>query len=236
MRSPTYSTQGRRRAGAEVCEHDDGDDMITIFGSTGGTGRELVRLALEQGHDVTAVARDPDAVEVAHERLVVLRADVLDPGSLPAVMGGAGAVMSALGAAAGRAPTTVYSAGVANILEAMCGADVRRFIGISAAPVIPRSEAGVAERLLVFPLLYRFFGGAYADMWRMEGLLRASQAEWTVLRPPMLTDKPPTGRYRTALNENVRGGRRITRGDLAAAMLEVLDDRSAVRAAVGVAN
>lgn len=70
----------------------------------------------------------------------------------------------------------------------------------------------------------------------MEGLLRASQAEWTVLRPPMLTDKPPTGRYRTALNENVRGGRRITRGDLAAAMLEVLDDRSAVRAAVGVAN
>ena len=57
-----------------------------------------------------------------------------------------------------------------------------------------------------------------------------------MLRPPMLTDKPATGRYRTAINQNVRGGRRITRGDLAAAMLEVLDDRSTVRAAIGVAN
>lgn len=210
--------------------------IITIFGSTGGTGRELVRLALEHGHSVTAVARDPAAVGVAHERLVVRRADVLDPDSLPAVITGTSVVMSALGTPTSRAPTTVYSAGVANILEAMRAADVRRFIGISAVPVIPGSEAAVFERLLLFPILYRFFGGAYKDMERMEGLLRANQAEWTVLRPPMLSDKPATGRYRTALNQNVRGGRRITRGDLAAAMLETIDDRSSVRAAIGVAN
>ncbi len=133
--------------------------IVTIFGSTGGTGRELVRLALERDHSVTAVARDPNAVDVAHERLVVRRADVLDPDSLPAVITGAGAVLSALGTAASRAPTTVYSAGLANILEAMRAADVHRFIGISAAPVIPRSETAVSERLLVFPILYRFFVG-----------------------------------------------------------------------------
>ncbi len=210
--------------------------IITIFGSTGGTGRELVRLALEQGHSVTAVARDPAAVGVAHERLVVRRGDVLEPDSLPAVMTGAGAVMSALGTSASRAPTTVYSDGIANMLEAMRAADVGRFIGISAAPVIPRSEAAVSERLVLFPILYRFFGGAYRDMGRMEELLRASQAEWTVVRPPMLSDKPATGRYRTARNQNVAGGRRITRGDLALAMLEMIDDPSAVRAAIGVAN
>jgi len=209
---------------------------ITIFGSTGGTGRELVRLALERGHSVTAVARDPDAVNLAHQRLVVHRADVLDPDLLPPVIVGADAVMSALGSAVGRTPTTVYSAGIANILEAMRAADVRRFVGISASPVIPRSEAPVSQRLLVFPILYRFFGGAYTDMRRMEELLRASQAEWTVLRPPMLTDKPATGRYRTAFNQNVRRGRWITRSDLAAAMLDVLEDRSTVRAAIGVAN
>ncbi len=209
---------------------------ITIFGSTGGTGRELVRLALERGHSVTAVARDPNAVNLAHQRLVVHRADVLDPDLLPPVIVGADAVMSALGSAVGRTPTTVYSAGIANILEAMRAADVRRFVGISASPVIPRSEAPVSQRLLVFPILYRFFGGAYTDMRRMEELLRASQAEWTVLRPPMLTDKPATGRYRTAFNQNVRRGRWITRSDLAAAMLDVLEDRSTVRAAIGVAN
>jgi len=209
---------------------------ITIFGSTGGTGRELVRLALERGHTVTAVARDPRAINLAHQRLVVRRADVLDPGSLPAVITCADAVMSALGSAVGRAPTTVYSAGIATILETMRAADVRRLVAVSASPVIPRSEAPASQRLLVFPILYRFFGGAYTDMRRMEELLRASQAEWTVLRPPMLTDKPATGRYRTALNQNVPGGLRITRGDLAAAMLDVLDDRSTVRAAIGVAN
>ena len=209
---------------------------ITIFGSTGGTGRELVRLALERGHSVTAVARDPNAVNLAHQRLVVHRADVLDPDLPPPVIVGADAVMSALGSAVGRTPTTVYSAGIANILEAMRAADVRRFVGISASPVIPRSEAPVSQRLLVFPILYRFFGGAYTDMRRMEELLRASQAEWTVLRPPMLTDKPATGRYRTAFNQNVRRGRWITRSDLAAAMLDVLEDRSTVRAAIGVAN
>ncbi len=210
--------------------------IVTIFGSSGGTGLELLRQALDHGHTVIAVARRPQAIDLAHERLVVRRADVLDAASLPAVIAGSDTVMSALGTAASRAPTTVYSEGVANIVEAMRSADVRRFIGITAAPVIPRAQAGLAERLVVFPLLYRFFGGAYRDMGRMEELLRASSAEWTVLRPPMLSDKPATGHYRRSLDGNVRGGRRITRADLAGAMLEMLDDRAVLRAAVGVAN
>lgn len=84
-------------------------------------------------------------------------------------------------------------------------------------------------------MLHRFFGGGYRDMRRMEELLRGSEAEWTVVRPPRLTDKPATGRYRTAPN-HLRGGRRITRGDLATAMLDLLDDPTAARAAIGVAN
>lgn len=208
---------------------------IAVFGSTGGTGRQLVRAALERGHSVTVAARDPARVPVTHERLTVRRADVLDRDSVAAVVHGTDAVLSAIGAGAGRAPTTLYSAGVANILAAMHTANVRRFVGISAAPVAARSEATVLERLLLFPMLYRFFGGGYRDMRRMEELLRVSDAEWTILRPPRLTDKPPTGHYRTAPN-HLRGGRRITRGDLAAAMLDLLEDATAGRAAIGVAN
>lgn len=184
---------------------------------------------------MTVAAREPARVLTTHERLAVRRADVLDRDSVAAVVHGTEAVVSAIGTGAGRAPTTIYSAGIDNILEAMRAADARRFVGIRAAPVASRTEATVLERVLLFPMLHRFFGDGYADMRRMEELLRASGAEWTVLRPPMLTDKPATGHYRTAPN-HVRGGRRITRGDLAAAMLDLLDDPTAVRTAIGVAN
>jgi putative NADH-flavin reductase len=210
--------------------------LITVFGATGGTGREVVRLALDRGHDVTAVARRPEQLDIASERLVVRPGDVLEYDSLPPALAGADAVLSTLGSAAGRAATTVYSTGVANILKAMQEAEVRRFVGVSAAPVVPREASGRFERTILFPILHRFFGGAYDDMRRMEDVLGASTVDWTVLRPPMLTDKPARRHYRTALGENVRRGRSITRADLAAAMLDALDDTSAFRAAVGVAN
>ena len=208
---------------------------IAVFGATGATGRELVRTALERGHVVVAAARDPARLVVRDDRLEVRRADVLDPGSLAAVVDGADAVVSALGSGAGRVPTEVYSAGVAHVLDAMRAAGVRRFVGISAAPLASAADATRLEHAVLFPLLHRFFGGAYEDMRRMEALLAASDLDWTVLRPPRLTDKPTTGRYRTAPG-HLRGGRRITRGDLAAAMLDTLDDRAARCAVLGVAT
>lgn len=209
--------------------------QITLFGGTGGTGELLISAALEAGHTVTAPARDPSRIRVSNGRLRTVCADVLDPPSLEATVDGADAVVSALGWPGGREPTTVYSTGVANILDAMRRAGVRRFIGVSALPVTPRTEVGVVERLVVYPLLYRFFGAGYADMKRMEQLLRGSDVDWTVVRPPMLTNGPATGRYRTAINHHLRGGRTISRADLAAGMLHLLDDPHAVRATVGVA-
>ncbi len=208
---------------------------LSIFGGTGGTGEHLIRGALAAGHTVTVAARDPSRIRTTHERLRTVRADVLDPPSLEAAVGGIDAVVSALGAPGGREPTTVYSTGVANILEAMRLAGVRRFIGVSALPLTPRAEVPVPERLFVYPILYRFFGESYADMARMEQVLRRSDVNWTVVRPPRLTDGPVTGRYRTAVNRHLQRGRTISRADLAAAMLGLLDDPRAARATVGVA-
>jgi uncharacterized protein YbjT (DUF2867 family) len=69
---------------------------------------------------------------------------------------------------------------------------------------------------------------------RMEEILAASTADWTVLRPPMLTGKPATGRYRSAVDADVPGG--MTRGDLARAMFDVVTEPSTVRRAIGVAG
>ncbi|MGH3905883.1 MAG: NAD(P)-dependent oxidoreductase [Pseudonocardiaceae bacterium] len=114
-------------------------------------------------------------------------------------------------------------------------AGVRRFIGLSAVPVTPRAEVGPVDRLVVYPILYRFFGASYADMARMEQVLQHSEADWTIVRSPRLTDGPLTGSYRTAVNHHLRGGRTISRSDLAAAILDLLDSPDAVRATVGVA-
>lgn len=208
---------------------------LTVFGGTGGTGEQVIRAALAAGHTVVAPARDPARIRTSHERLRTLRADVLDPLSLAGTMDDADAVVSALGTPGGKEPTTVYSAGVENILDAMHMAGVRRFIGVTALPVAPRAEVSALERLVVYPILYRFFGEGYADMARMEQVLRHSEMDWTVVRPPRLTDGPATGRYRTAVNHHLPRGRTISRADLATAMLGLLDDPHAVRAAVGVA-
>ena len=204
---------------------------LAIFGSSGPTGRALVSQALDQGHEVTALARDPAAVDATTGHLQVVRADVLDRSSFDGVLDGADAVLSAIGTH-GRRPTTVYSTGAANIRDAMQRAGVRRFVGISALPVTPRTEMGSAERWIVVPVLRIFFGSMYADMTRMEQVLRDSDLDFTIMRPPQLTDKRATGQYRTAINRRLPRARKISRADLAAEMLKVIPDRKTVRATV----
>lgn len=206
---------------------------LTVFGGTGGTGSQVIRAALAAGHVVTAPARDPARIEAAHERLRTVRADVLEPETLRGTMDGVDAVISAIGPSNGRKPTAVYSGGVTNILDEMRRSAARRLIAVSASPVTPRQQVGFVERFIAYPVLYRIFGEAYADQIRMEDILRRSDVDWTVLRPPRLTNGPATGRYRTAA-DHLRGARTISRADLADAVLRQLDDRRSVRTAVGV--
>ena len=207
---------------------------LAIFGSTGPTGRALVSQALDRDHDVTAVARDPAAVEATGARLQVVRADVLDRSSFDGVLNGVDAVLSAIGTH-GRQPTTVYSVGAANIRDAMHHAGVQRFVGISALPVTRRTELGPAERWIAVPLLSMFFGEMYADMTRMEQVLRDSDLDFTIMRPPQLTNKRATGKYRTAINQHLPRARKISRADLAAEMLQVIPQQQTVRGTVSLA-
>ena len=70
----------------------------------------------------------------------------------------------------------------------------------------------------------------------MEDVLRASDLDWTVVRPPRLTDKPVTGRYRTAYGQNIRRGVFVSRADVAHYMLSVLDNSETFHQTVGIAN
>jgi putative NADH-flavin reductase len=206
---------------------------LTVFGASGGTGRQLVEQALATGHDVTAVVR-ATWQGPTHTRLRVTVADVLDPASLSPALGGADAVLSALGSAYPGRPTKLYSAGADAILTAMCDLGVRRLLAVTALPVAPAAQQSRLQRRLVHPVLHRFFGGAYRDMRRMEAVLAASDRDWTVYRPPYLRDGPATGDYRTAVDAPVPRAWALRRADLAAAMLSAVTDNRLVRHAVNV--
>jgi putative NADH-flavin reductase len=110
---------------------------------------------------------------------------------------------------------------------------VDRVVDVSAVPAAPDASKTFAERRLVHPLLHVFFGGSYADMGRMEAILAGSDARWTVLRPPRLTNGPARGTYRQS-TERLRRPSSISRADLAVALVLAVDREDFMRKAVTI--
>jgi putative NADH-flavin reductase len=209
---------------------------LTIFGATGATGTSLTRLAVAAGHEVTAVVRDAARLTVpAHPRLRIVTADVMNPAAIIPAVTGADAVLSALGPR-GTGPTTVIQDSSAAIIAAMREAGARRLVTLSGSIVSDAGEGPIMS-YLVKPVMRRtILRHVCADMRRGEEAVRASGLDWTIVRPPGLTDKPATGAYRTAIDRNLRRGLTISRADLAACMLTLIDDPAALRRHIGIAH
>ncbi|MFD9396691.1 NAD(P)-dependent oxidoreductase [Streptomyces sp. NPDC060000] len=207
---------------------------FTVFGATGGIGREVVRQALDAGHEVTAVVRDPARLGVTGDRLEVVRADLTDPGALRPAVTGRDAVLSGLGARS-RKDAGVAARLTRTVLSAMEAEGVRRLLVVSAGPVGPEPEGdGVLDRTLR-GIVSAALKDVYADLREMEAELARSATEWTVVRPPRLQDKPVTGSYRKVVGGFPLKGRFIGRADVAHAMLAMVQDAGTVKQGVGVA-
>jgi putative NADH-flavin reductase len=187
---------------------------LLVLGATGGTGREVVNQALEQGHDVTAFVRDPGKMTSTHRRLRVVVGSVTDDEAAVAqVMRGQDVVISALGRRKSFRSSNLISRSMRTIVPAMEGLGVRRLIVVSAcgvgdsardAPLLPR-------------LMYRLLlGDIFADKKAGEDYLRRSALDWTLVYPVALTDGPRTGKYRVGERLVLRGILpRIARADVA---------------------
>ncbi|MGZ3100840.1 NAD(P)-dependent oxidoreductase [Streptomyces sp. H72] len=207
---------------------------LTVFGATGGTGREVVRQALDAGHHVTAVVRDPARLPGSGERLEVVRADLDDLASVRTAVAGRDAVLSALGPRR-RADAGVVARLTRTVVRAMEAEGVRRVLVVSAMPVGPRAEGeGLLDRG-VRGVISTVFKEVYADLRVMEDDLARSATEWTVVRPPRLQDRPLTGRYRTVVGGFPAKGRFLGRAEVAHAMLAMTGDPGTVRQGVGIA-
>jgi uncharacterized protein YbjT (DUF2867 family) len=208
---------------------------LTIFGATGGIGGQVVRQALDAGHKVTAVVRDPVRLGVSHPALdVVTVPNLTDPELLWPALDGSDAAISGVGPRS-RKDVTVASSTTRGILLALQAGGIRRFVAVSAYPVgpVPDGESWLNRRILI-PLISALVREVYADLAVMEDEIRSSATEWTIVRPPRLVNKPLTGAYRTAVGGNVPRARSISRADVAHCMLAVLDNPATIRQPVGV--
>jgi uncharacterized protein YbjT (DUF2867 family) len=207
---------------------------LLIVGATGGTGRQLVAQALARGHRVTALVRGPSRAE-PRPGLTSAVGDVLDPGSLDRVMQGQEAVLSALGHKRWLAPSRILSEGTRNLIAAMVRHGVQRLVCETALGISDAWwQMGLYYTLFVRPVILPFY---FRDKVRQEAVIRASGLAWTIVRPGMLTNGPPRGRYRHGPHVgHWLWTVRISRADVAAFMLDQLTDTSYVRATVGVAD
>ncbi len=167
---------------------------LLIVGATGGTGRELVRQALERGHHVTAFARNPSKLDLKNERLTTARGDVLDFASVEAAVRGQDAVLCALGHKRWLYPTRILSEGTRNLIRAMEKESVRRFVC--------ETSLGVGNSWGRMGLYYTLFVGLFilpfyfVDKARQERLIRSSTLDWVIVRPGALTNGSKRGVYR----------------------------------------
>jgi putative NADH-flavin reductase len=219
---------------------------LTIFAATGGVGGQLLEQAVAAGHDVTAVARNP-AKLTRQVRTVTADLASADPAKLEPAVAGADAVLSGLGPHS-NANAGIAAPGTRSIVAAMRATGVRRIVAVSAAPVStvaspgnphpPRHDPGDGffMRYLFSRIAAGRFGKVYADLAAMEDILRDSGLDWTVIRPPQLTSKPLTGRYRTAVGRNLKGGLSVPRADVAHFMLKVIDQPETISQVIGIAS
>ncbi|MCQ1945502.1 MULTISPECIES: NAD(P)-dependent oxidoreductase [unclassified Arthrobacter] len=201
---------------------------ITVIGGSQGTGAQLASLAQAAGHEVTVLSRSGRAPA----GVLALTGDATDPEAVSAAVSGADAVVVTVGGAKGvhhqRGAVT------RTVIDAMRAEGVRR--------LVVQSSLGAGDSASQLPgplgLITRIvLAKALADHNAQESAVQSSGLDWTILRPTGLTDKEPSGTWRmleTTDNGKLKGS--IPRADLAACMLSLLTDESAVGRALGVSS
>jgi putative NADH-flavin reductase len=206
---------------------------LVVLGATGGTGFEIVKQATARGHLVTAFVRSPDRLSEFRDRVNIRQGDLLKPDELREVIQGHDAVLSGFGprVPVSKADATLLQRFALALTTALPAARVRRVIVESVAFLFKDS---------VFPPAYLLgkllFPRTVADASAMERVFADSDLDWTMVRPPELTDKPYTGKYRVREDHLPRFGLKVSRADVADLMVKLAETGASIRKVVGIAK
>jgi len=191
-----------------------------ICGATGGTGLALTQLALEHGHSVRVLVRNPSRMPLVNANMRLVLGNVLDQESVMKTVLGSDAVLSCLGSRNLLKNVRVVSEGTRRIISVMKQQGVRRLVVESAFGAGESlAQTRLIERLVFATLLW----APYQDKELMEPEVKSSDLEWTILRPVRLTNGPPTNRYVVSTSRPPRTS--VSRADVGAAMLQAVEER-----------
>ena len=167
------------------------------------------------------------------DQITIQQGDLLDGGKLERVIRGHEAVVSGFG------PRVPVSKSDRNLLEQFAVALTRAMLNSGVRRVVVESVAFLFKDSIVPPayLLGRlFFPGIVADATAMEQLFQESGLDWTMVRPPGLTDNPYTGKYRVRVGHLPPFGFKISRADVADFLLKAVENRSWNCNTIGISN
>lgn len=189
--------------------------QITVFGATGGTGRQFVQQALAAGHCISALVRTPAKLDMTHPNLTLIQGDVLVADDVARALVGAEAVFCTLGSGVGGSDQAV-SRGTANIIAAMQAQGVDRLVVISSLGVgDSRDQVPFAFKMFMKTVLHH----AMQEKEIQEKAVMASGLAWTIIRPGGLGDGPATGDYQAGTDRSIKAGQ-VSRADVAAFALQ----------------
>jgi putative NADH-flavin reductase len=206
---------------------------LLVLGATGGIGLEIVRQAVARHHSVTAFVRSPDRLAAFQGRIAFEQGDLLSTSELERTIQGKDAILSAFGP---RVPVMKADANLLRdfasaLTSAMRRASVRRLVIVSTAFLFRDS---IMPPTYLFGRL--FFPGVVVDATAMERTIAESGLDWTIARPPQLTDKPFSGRYRVREGHLPRFGFHISRADVADRLIKTAEDRAYIGKVFGISD
>jgi len=199
---------------------------LTIIGATRGIGRQTLDYALERGHKVRAFARSAADLPIDHPNLEKMPGDATDRVDLERAVLGTDAVLLTLGVPRDWRVvkhTTLFSSATTALIPAMQAAGVSRLITVTGF------GAGESYDWLSFPeKLARnaILGRAYADKAIQEELIKASDLDWTIARPGILTNSARTGTYQVLVEPASWRQGLISRADVGHYLVTAAEDGS----------
>jgi putative NADH-flavin reductase len=200
---------------------------LTVFGSTGQTGMKIVESALERGYRITALVRSVWGLGDFAGRVEVVEGSVLDPVAVNTAVWGADAVLSALGHVKGS-PRDLEAKALGNMVATMRRSGDRRLVVLSSSVVSDPGDKPTFGQSLTSRMVKAFRKEVYEDSLAKAKVVRESGLDWTIVRASILTNSPATGKYR--VGKLAKGmGTRVSRGDVAAFMIECATEGKFVR-------
>lgn len=211
---------------------------VVIFGATGFSGQAILKEAIQQGHEVTILVRDPSKIKSQHNSLTVVQGDVMDRNAVASVLHHQEVVIQCLGVGGkgNGKPTTFISDATKIIIEEMEKNKVRKLIAMS--------NVGAGNSMTFYPWVFSKVILPYFMKWlkviiedknKMEPMIMNSNLNWTIVRCPNVIDKPPKGICHATLDG--KGLKlSITLGDVASFMVNQIVDNTYSKQAPSISN